>query len=91
MNGVATASLLAKRPRPRPHIAAKDHPDHDAQGHSRAKANATTPPVKSKKLSASKDSPFQTSKSITSTPGRKRSRIGQAAKDHWIWADLAQI
>jgi hypothetical protein len=40
MGGVAATSLLARRPRPKPHTAAEKHPHRDAQGQSRTVPDA---------------------------------------------------
>nr|XP_051229439.1 uncharacterized protein LOC127347270 [Lolium perenne] len=72
MSGVAATSLLAKRPWPRPRTAAKKHPSHDARGQSRAVVDAAMPPVKPDTLSASKNSPPNSSKSLTSALADRR-------------------
>nr|XP_051230129.1 uncharacterized protein LOC127348062 [Lolium perenne] len=72
MSGVAANALLAKRPWPRPRTATKKHPRHDARGQSRAVVGAAMPPVKPDTLSASKNSPPNSSKSLTSAlPDRR--------------------
>jgi hypothetical protein len=76
MGGVAASSLLARRPRPRPHTATKKHPHHDAQGQSRTVTEATMSPVKPKTLLATSHSPPHFSKNITLTPQAEEERLG---------------
>jgi hypothetical protein len=75
--------------RPRPRTTAKEHPRHDARGHSRAVTDATTPPVKPVNLSASPNSPPNSSQSTASTfsdvGGTSRFALPRAAGTRPTW------
>nr|XP_051196815.1 uncharacterized protein LOC127310162 [Lolium perenne] len=76
MGGVAATSLLARRPRPKPHTAAEKHPHRDAQGQSRTVPDAAMSLVKPDTLSATSRSPLHSRKNTALTPQTEEDRLG---------------
>lgn len=76
MGGVAAISLLARRPRPKPHTAAEKHPHRDAQGQNRTVPDAAMSLVKPDTLSATSRSPLHSRKNTALTPQTEEDRLG---------------